>query len=172
MLCEICGKNEATVEFTEIIDDEVNQIHLCESCAREKGVEMEQHFGIADFLAGLTDLGLEFESKEVVSVKCSNCGMTYDDFRKIGRLGCGECYSAFKRSLIPLLKRIHGSTRHVGKTAVKLEKVTGVAKVSELQELRQNLQRAIEMEEYEEAAKIRDRIRELEKKAKAKDETR
>lgn len=171
MLCEICGKNEATVEFTEIIDDEVSQIHLCENCAREKGIEMEQHFSIADFLAGLTDLGLEFEPEKAVSVKCPNCAMTYDDFRKIGRLGCGECYSAFKRSLIPLLKRIHGSTRHVGKATVKLEKVTGVTKISQLQELRQKLQRAIEMEEYEEAAKIRDRIRELEKKAKKKDET-
>ncbi len=167
MLCEICGKNEATVEFTEIIDDEVTQLHLCESCAREKGVEMEQHFSIADLLAGLTDLGLEFEPKEV-SIKCPNCGMTHDDFRKIGRLGCGECYNAFKRSLLPLLKRIHGSTRHLGKAAIKLEKAVGVTKMSELQELRQKLQRAIEMEEFEEAAKIRDRIRELEKKAKEK----
>lgn len=168
MLCEVCGKNEATVEFTEIIDDEVTQLHLCESCAREKGIEMEQHFSIADLLAGLTDLGLELEPKEV-SVKCTNCGMTYDDFRKIGRLGCGECYKAFKRSLLPLLKRIHGSTRHVGKATVKLEKAAGVEKKSELQELRQNLQRAIESEEYEEAAKIRDKIRELEKKTKAQE---
>lgn len=167
MLCEICGKKEATVEFTEIINDEVTQLHLCESCAREKGVEMEQHFSIADLLAGLTDLGLEFEPKQP-PIKCSNCAMTYDDFRKIGRLGCGECYNAFKRSLLPLLKRIHGSTRHLGKATVKLEKAVGVTKVSQLQELRQKLQRAIEMEEYEEAAKIRDKIRELEKKAKEK----
>lgn len=166
MLCEICGKNEATVEFTEIVDDEVTQLHLCESCAREKGIEMEQHFSIADLLAGLTDLGLELEPKEV-SVKCPNCGMSYDDFRKIGRLGCGECYKAFKRNLLPLLKRIHGSTRHVGKATVKLEKAAGTEKRSQLQELRQKLQRAIELEEYEEAAKIRDKIRELEKKTKA-----
>jgi len=168
MLCEICGVNEATVEFTEIVDDEVTQLHLCESCAREKGVEMEKHFGIADLLAGLTDVGLEFEPKEV-EVKCSGCGMTYDDFRKTGRLGCGECYSTFKRSLLPLLKRIHGSTRHLGKSTIKLEKAVGVTKRSELQELRQKLQRAIEMEEFEEAAKLRDRIRELEKKAKEKE---
>ncbi|KPK38058.1 MAG: hypothetical protein AMJ78_10580 [Omnitrophica WOR_2 bacterium SM23_29] len=168
MLCEICGVNEATVEFTEIVDDEVTQLHLCESCAREKGVEMEKHFGIADLLAGLTDAGLEFESEEA-EVKCSGCGMTYDDFRKIGRLGCGECYSTFKRNLLPLLKRIHGSTRHLGKSTVKLEKAAGVTKRSELQELRQKLQRAIEMEEFEEAAKLRDRIRELEKKAKEKE---
>lgn len=171
MLCEICGKKEASVEFTEIIDDEVTQLHLCESCAKEKGIEMEQHFSIADLLAGLTDLGAEFEPKKV-SIKCPKCGMSYDDFRKIGRLGCGECYKAFKRSLLPLLRRIHGSTRHVGKATVKLEKAAGAEKASELQELQQKLQHAIELEEYEEAAKIRDKIRELEKRSKEKDGSR
>ncbi len=165
MLCQLCQKNEATIEFTEIINDEVIQLHLCERCAHEKGIEMEQHFGISDLLAGMGDLVQESELKEVAA-KCSACGMTLDDFRKIGRVGCGECYRAFKQNLLPLLKRIHGSTRHTGK--VKSGKADATTKKSELQELRQRLQRAIENEEFEEAAKIRDKIRESEKKSGAK----
>ncbi len=167
MLCQLCQKNEATVEFTEIINDEVTQLHLCDECAKDKGVEMEQHFNISDLLAGMSDLGLEPEAKEI-DVKCPKCGMIFNDFRKIGRLGCGDCYGAFRRQLLPLLKRIHGSTRHMGKATTKLEKTGGAQKRSGLQELRQKLQRAIEAEEFEEAAGIRDVIRELEKKAKEK----
>lgn len=166
MLCQLCQKNEATIEFTEIINDEVIQLHLCEQCAHEKGIEMEQHFSIADLLAGMGDLTEGIETKEVTA-KCPACGMTWYDFGKIGRLGCGECYKAFKQNLLPLLKRIHGSTRHTGK--VKAGRAYTPTKKSELQELRQRLQRAIEAEEFEEAAKIRDRIRESEKKAGAKE---
>lgn len=161
MLCQLCHKNEATIEFTEVINDEVIQLHLCEQCAREKGIEMEQHFGIADLLAGMGDLAQESEIKDIVA-KCSACGMTLSDFRKIGRAGCGECYKAFKQNLLPLLKRIHGSTRHTGK--VKSGQADTTVKKSELQELRQGLRRAIENEEFEEAAKIRDKIRQIEKK--------
>ena len=166
MLCQLCQKNEATIEFTEIINDEVIQLHLCEQCAHDKGIEMEQHFSIADLLAGMGDLTHESEVKDVLA-KCSGCGMTLKDFRKNGRVGCGECYKAFKENLLPLLKRIHGSMRHTGK--VKSDKVYTPTKKSELQELRQKLQRAIENEEFEEAAKIRDKIREAEKKTGTKE---
>lgn len=166
MLCQLCQKNEATIEFTEIINNEVIQLHLCEQCAHEKGIEMEQHFSIADLLAGMGDLTEGVETKEVMA-KCPACGMTWVDFRKIGRLGCGECYKAFRQNLLPLLKRIHGSTRHTGR--VKSGKAFATAGKPELQELRQKLQRAIENEEFEEAVKIRDKIRELEKKTGAKE---
>lgn len=163
MLCQICHKNEATIEFTEIINDEATQFHLCEQCAHEKGIEMEQHFSIADLLAGMGDLTEGLETREATA-RCPACGMTLDDFRKIGRLGCGECYKAFRQNLLPLLKRIHGSTRHTGK--VKAGRMDTTTRKSELQELRQRLQRAIETEEFEEAAKIRDRIRQIEKTTK------
>jgi protein arginine kinase activator len=127
---------------------------------------MEQHFSIADLLAGMGDLTEGAEITEVIA-KCPACGMTWDDFRKIGRLGCGECYKAFKQNLLPLLKRIHGSTRHTGKGPAG--KAYTATKKSELQELRQKLQRAIGAEEFEEAARIRDKIRESEKKAGAKE---
>jgi len=161
MLCQLCQKREATIEFTEIINDEVIQLHLCEQCAHEKGIEMEQHFSIADLLAGMGDLTEGAQTKEAAA-KCPACGMTWYDFGKIGRLGCGECYKAFSQNLLPLLKRIHGSTRHTGKA--KAGTADATTKKSELQELRQKLQRAIEAEEFEEAAKIRDKIRQIEKK--------
>ena len=123
MLCDICGKNPATVHLTEIIDDQMNELHLCEECARQKSAQMEQQFGLSDLLAGMVEFGKPTKEAETVSVKCANCGLTYADFKKIGRLGCGECYSAFKKYLGPLLKRIHGSSRHVGKSPIKVTKV-------------------------------------------------
>jgi len=162
MLCDICGKNPATVHLTEIIEDQMNELHLCEECARQKSAQMEQQFGLSDLLAGMVEFGKPSKEAETVSVKCANCGLTYADFKKIGRLGCGECYSAFKKYLGPLLKRIHGSSRHVGKSPIKVTKV--LKKKIDIQELRTKLQKAIEEEAFEEAAKIRDQVKELEKK--------
>ena len=119
MLCDICHKNEASVHLTEIIDNQITELHLCEGCARQKGTQMEQHFGLADLLAGLADLGQQFETPGKTEAKCTNCGLSYHDFRRIGRLGCSECYGAFKDSLEILLKRIHGSTQHLGRIPIK-----------------------------------------------------
>lgn len=162
MLCDICNKNPATVHLTEIIDEQITELHLCEKCAQEKSVQMEQQFGLADLLAGLAEFGSSKEETEGVKIKCSNCGLGFEDFKKIGRLGCSECYNNFKKYLGPLLKRIHGSNQHVGKSPVKATRL--VKKKLSLQELRDKLQKAIEQEEFEEAAKIRDQIKDLEKK--------
>ena len=169
MLCDICEKNPATVHLTEIIDDKMTELHLCEGCAQKKGAQMESHFGLADLLAGLADLGDQFtKTKKETTIKCPRCGLTYEDFKKVGRLGCGECYSAFREALLPLLKRIHGSTQHYGKSptkkSVKVVKMTRAK--NELQELKEKLHHAIKLEEFEEAAKLRDKIREMEQKKK------
>ncbi|MBI4706307.1 MAG: UvrB/UvrC motif-containing protein [Candidatus Omnitrophica bacterium] len=163
MFCDICGKNAATVHLTEIIDSQMNELHLCEGCARKKSEEMEQQFGLSDLLAGMAEFGKPVKEKEAVHAKCANCGLTYADFKKVGRLGCGECYNAFRKYLGPLLKRIHGSSQHVGKSPVKLVKIAK-KKAGDLQDLRTKLQLAIESEAFEEAAKIRDQIKELEQK--------
>lgn len=167
MTCDVCGKNPATVHLTEIIDEQMNELHLCEECARKKSAQMEQQFGLSDLLAGLAnfDKTSQAEEKEMIS-KCANCGLSYKDFKKIGRLGCGECYATFKKYLAPLLKRIHGASFHYGKCPVKASsaKAAGGRKKPDLQELRCRLQKAIESEEYEEAARIRDQIRELQEK--------
>ena len=161
MVCDACKKQQATVHLTEIVNDQMTELHLCEACANEKGAQVETHFGLADLLAGLADVGKATDVEEDTAVKtCANCGMTYDDFRRVGRLGCAECYTTFKRSLSSLLKRIHGAPHHVGKAPIRLMKAP-TAKV-ELGELKRRLERAIETEEFEEAAHLRDRIRETE----------
>lgn len=169
MQCDICHKNEATVHLTEIIDNQITELHLCEECARQKGSQMEQHFGLADLLAGLADLGQQFEAPGKAEIKCPNCGLSYQDFRRVGRLGCSECYEAFKESLGILLKRIHGSTQHLG-SCPSGPVMTAVQKKSELELLRVRLQKAIETEAFEEAARLRDRIRVLETKEKSRRE--
>ncbi len=169
MVCDACGVNQATVHLTEIIDEQMTELHLCESCAKNKSVEMEQQFGLADLLAGLSDLGKTSVSgvKEEIRIKCGACGLTYDDFKKIGRLGCSGCYDAFRKYLIPLLKRIHGSNKHYGK--MPLSQAKPVELKSEIEELKTKLQKAIQKEEFEEAANLRDTIKDLENKEENKD---
>ncbi len=164
MLCEICNKNPATVHLTEIIDDQMNELHLCEQCAHQKSLQMDQQFGLSDLLGGLAEFEkpTKEEKETTVNIKCANCALTYADFKKIGRLGCSECYSTFKRYLGPLLKKVHGSIIHFGKSPFKVAKVSD--KRGDLQALRYQLQKAIETESFEEAAKIRDKIKESERK--------
>ncbi len=172
MTCDICGKNDATVHLTEIIDNKITKLHLCEECARKKGAEMEEHFGLSDLLAGLADFEGKTVPKQEVKRKCPKCGMLYDDFKKTGRLGCGECYTAFAEHLVPLIKRIHGSAEHLGKSPAPVPKTPSKPvkgeKPDKLTELKARLQRAIKMEEFEEAASLRDKIRELENKKSEK----
>ncbi len=168
MLCDICGKKQATVHLTEIVDEQMTELHLCDECAKEKSVQMEQQFGLADLLAGLSDMGKQVkEEASPVTVKCLNCGLTYEDFRKVGRLGCSECYNTFRRYLSVLLKKIHGSNQHLGKTPARIAKP--VKAISSIQELKDRLQRAIQSEEFEEAARLRDKIKELEQNKETDD---
>ena len=163
MQCDICGKKKATVHLTEIVDEQMSEMHLCEECARQKSAQMEQQFGLADLLAGLGDFGKKIQDVEKVQLKCSNCGMNYDDFRKFGRLGCSECYNSFKEHLSTLLKKIHGSNQHLGKAPVKIPP-KDKKRISDMQDLKSQLIQAIQMEDFEKAARLRDQIRELENK--------
>ena len=172
MLCELCKQSQATVHLTEIVNEQMSELHLCEACANQKGAQVESHFGLADLLSGLSDFGKTQEPEEVSTKSCANCGMTYDDFRKAGRLGCAECYTTFKRSLGSLLKRIHGSPIHLGKSPTRLVKPAKAK--TELAELRRKLEDAIAQEAFEDAARLRDQIRRLEQQqqqAKAKKTT-
>lgn len=161
MLCDVCGKNQATVHLTEIINDQMTELHLCEQCAQAKSQEMEQQFGLGDLLGGLVEFGKQEAGKEGTVLKCPTCKLTYNDFKKIGRLGCGDCYNAFKKYLWPLLKKIHGSSRHVGK--FPSEKGRTTKKRVDLLDLKSRLQQAIQTEAFEEAARLRDQIKEIEK---------
>ena len=163
MLCDVCGKNPATVHLTEIIDEQMNELHLCEDCARHKSAAMEQQFGLSDLLAGMADFEKSPSKEEdTVTIKCPNCGLAYADFKKIGRLGCGECYDVFRKYLAPLLKRIHGSNQHIGKNPAKTKVATKpYKKKTSLSELKSQLQKAIFSEAFEEAARLRDQIKKI-----------
>ncbi len=168
MLCDICGKNPATVHLTEIIDEQMNELHLCEECARTKSAAMEQQFGLSDLLAGMVDFQKpSSKEEELVNIKCPSCGLSYADFKKIGRLGCGNCYDVFRKYLAPLLKRIHGSNQHIGKSPLSCPaKIKSpISKVNKkktcLQELKEQLQNAIAKEAFEEAARLRDQIKKI-----------
>lgn len=168
MLCQICGKNPATVHFTEIHDNQMSEIHVCERCAEEKGMQAsaEQHkFEIADLLAGMVDAMTVTDEERVGHVACPRCGMQYSSFKETGRLGCSECYAAFQFQLRPLLRRIHGDTRHRGKTPARGG--AGAARSRQIQRLHDDLQRAVEREDFETAANVRDEIRRLETEAQA-----
>lgn len=170
MLCQECGKRPSSLHFTKIVNGEKTEFHICEACAREKGEipGSPNGFSIHSLLSGILDLdsmvgkGIS-DIKPQESIRCSNCGMTYTQFSKIGRFGCSNCYSAFSNHLNPLIKRIHGNVTHSG----KIPKRSGgkIQKKRQLDQLRLDLQMAISSEEFEKAAQIRDRIRELERSA-------
>jgi protein arginine kinase activator len=175
MLCQICGKNPASVHFTEIHDNKMSEIHVCERCAEEKGMHTpaQQHkFEIADLLAGMVDSMTHTEEERVGHVQCPRCGLLYSSFKETGRLGCADCYTAFQFQLRPLLRRIHGDTHHRGKTPVHGQDT--VSSHRQIQRLHDELQRAVEREEFERAAQVRDEIRKLEaeRQAAAKGEVR
>jgi protein arginine kinase activator len=165
MLCEVCHKRQAVIHITQIIDTEIAELHLCEECAAKKGITggaMMPHFSIAGLLAGLVGPEPSLPLAEETAGQCSECGQSFNDFKKRGQLGCSNCYRVFRENLVPLLRRIHGSTRHRGKHPLK-ERV-GVEAPADLKEFKDRLKRAIETEDFEEAARLRDRIRDLEEK--------
>ncbi|UCC94517.1 MAG: UvrB/UvrC motif-containing protein [Candidatus Omnitrophota bacterium] len=162
MLCDVCHKNIATVHLTEIINEKVVEMHICQECAKLKAEELKEQLSISDLLGGLVGMGpIEKEEK---ALHCPSCHLTYGEFKKKGRLGCGKCYATFKVQLLPLLKNIHGSTHHTGKAPFVKEKKK--SREETMKGLRNRLQRAIHLEEYEEAARLRDEIKNLERKDK------
>ncbi len=168
MLCQICGKNPATVHFTEIHDNKMSEIHVCERCAEEKGLHAtskKQQFDIADLLVKMVDDSTGTEEERVGHVQCPRCGLLYSGFRETGRLGCADCYTAFQFQLRPLLRRIHGDTRHRGKRPAG--EGEGATRFRQIQRLHDELQRAVEREEFERAAVLRDEIRQLEQETRA-----
>ncbi len=149
--------NPAVVHLTQVVNDKSSTQYLCKSCAEAKGITTEpsQEFDVADFLAQLGDQGPP-QGKPLSS--CGFCDLTFDDFKKSGRLGCPHCFTSFESNLRRLLNRIHGATGHVGK--VYLPPDPAAADVDRrLDGLRRSLQRAIEAEDFERAATLRDEIR-------------
>jgi protein arginine kinase activator len=161
MVCDNCKERDAVVHLTRIVDNAVTQLHLCEKCAAAKGVEttlaVPQH-PLGDILQAVQQQ-TSVTSEDAAS--CAFCGATARDFRATGRLGCPHCYDAMEHSLRELLRRLHGNSKHVG-----IQYDVPVAHVLEKQDsvhdLRDRLRRAVETEQFELAAELRDRLRVLE----------
>lgn len=166
MICNVCGASEATIHLTEIINEQMVEVHLCESCAQEKGTEFKTHFNVSDLLSGLADLAKEIGGEERILSKCPNCGLTYEEFGRTGRLGCSECYEAFSKFLLPLIKRVQHATQHVGKRPSRLAAPVRTQNQPDLKELHNRLVKLIQQEEFEEAARLRDQIKQMEEKLK------
>lgn len=163
MLCDECGSRPATIHLTKVLGGVKTERHLCAECAKEKGeleTVMNGHASIANMLAGMLKTSA-MPAREKQGVVCEQCGRSYEDFAKAGRLGCSCCYTKFEARLEPVLRRIHGSTEHTGKAPKR--KAGGISVRRQIEERRKRLEDAIKREAYEEAAVLRDEIRELEK---------
>jgi protein arginine kinase activator len=166
MLCQNCHERTATVHLTKILNYEKTEMHLCEVCAKNVGSELgiffEPSFNFQNFIAGLLegDLNLNQQPETNTETHCHNCGLTFSDFTNSGLLGCGECYHSFQNGLNPLLKKLHGSSHHIGKVPKRTGGKFRVRK--EISDLKAELQQSISREDYEKAAFLRDEIRRLE----------
>jgi protein arginine kinase activator len=167
MRCTQCHEREAVVFLTQIAQDQVIKLHLCERCAAEKGVETTASLGktpVGTFLATMGK-GLEAITALPAGIDppeaCPTCGATLSDFRESGRLGCADCYRTFETALRDLLRRLHGSSRHLGERYSPPGAVVTEVSPATVTQLRGQLRLAVETENFELAAELRDRLRSL-----------
>lgn len=175
MMCEECGKNPAVFHFVTIFEDDTSERNLCAECMaryRKKlpGFNIQNLAGILNNLLG--DVIKEKEEEpdpEVDEMTCDQCGMTYREFKKGGMLGCSDCYRVFSKPLTSVLQRMHGNTQHAGRVPGGVHRSTTIK--MNIERLKLKLKKAIESEEYEEAAKYRDAIRSLNAQLESKERT-
>lgn len=190
MLCERCQKREANVFYTEIVNGIKREEKLCQQCANSNStfytenpiLGSEYSIGglLANLLQGYTNSGPTMTNTSVVDTTCSKCNLSYREFLQNGRFGCDNCYKDFQKELDVSLRGIQGAEHHTGKRPVNLgkrpteeltedkevknvKKDSSVEALSEVEKLQMDLQEAIKKEEFEEAAKLRDLIREMKK---------
>lgn len=166
MLCQNCNEKESAIHLTKIVNGQAIQIHLCQDCAQKvQGFGFSLYPGmVSDFLQAIFGINLADQSgspSQLAQEKCEGCGRTFSQIQQAGRMGCDKCYAKFEPQIELLLRRIHGGGVHIGKVPVRGGKA--FLKQRELMQLKNLLQELIQKEEFEEAAKVRDRIRELEK---------
>ncbi|NJD10232.1 MAG: hypothetical protein FIB01_07240 [Gemmatimonadetes bacterium] len=159
MRCDDCGENEAILHVTKIENNQMHTYHLCEGCASAKGLEAAGagEYPLTDFLE---QVGRGTGGSASVG-PCPYCGMKLEEFKKLGRLGCPQCYVAFAPHLTPLLRRLHGAVQHLGKVYLPPDP-TRAQQQERLAGLRRKLDRAVQTEDFERAAELRDQIRALE----------
>ncbi len=189
MLCQNCGKHEVNFKYTQIVNGVKKEIALCNHCARELGLDGLDFSMPINLSSFFTDFFQDAEAflpsfAKTSQLECGKCGMTFDDFVNHGEFGCGNCYLTFADRISPVLKNLHGSSKHIGReyreaideleynkkkfeTSQKQNKETKKEKTTEeikLERLKKDLEKAIKEERYEDAAKFRDEIKKLEEK--------
>lgn len=166
MICQNCKKNPVALHLEKIINGVKTEYHLCEECA----CKMNYFMSFDDMFKNFINSFINTENENSVNnkkdiqpdFKCPTCGYSFNDFRQTSKLGCADCYSTFRKQLNAILKNIQGSNVHNGKFPEKYG--SELLAVHKLENLKASLKKVIENEEYEEAAKIRDEIKEIEKR--------
>lgn len=168
MLCQDCRKREAQVHLTQIINQEKTSLSLCKECASKRGFHSPLEnvpFPLAEILAGITSgLPVVSTKKGIDSLTCTGCGMTFEEFTRLGRFGCGDCYRTFRNRIEPIMRKIHGNSLHRGSgpdrpAAVGIPTGTSLIPVQEEERLETELRKAIEGEDFERAAELRDKLK-------------
>lgn len=172
MKCERCHQKEASVHLSRIVNGKKSEQHLCQSCASETGADSPFQSFYNPFLSGSPFGGSIFNPTGGIpafggsgtgagrDLACPSCGTTFEAFRKSGLFGCSQCYETFREKLDPVLRRVQGSTRHIGRPVCRTKESQEQLVLKErLASLRKNLAAAVEREAYEEAARLRDEVR-------------
>jgi len=167
MVCDICGENEAIIHVQQIMGGDILEIHMCAQCARKKGVALDKdgngEFSLSKLLSGLVESFSQDEQMQPVE-ECPNCGTTLSDLQGSERAGCPECYSVFRSAIEDILNEYTDKIVHKGRYPEKLKAYKAILIDKEV--LKRKLTEAVRKEEYETAARLRDRITELEKNPK------
>ena len=172
MLCENCKKNQATVHMKGFINGAVTELHFCQECSinmvnMESPISLENIFkGILESVQSMGPIQMEMgqvtnrQAPHKTPGPCTDCALTYEEFKSMGKLGCEACYQAFPKEIVALFKNVQGSTHHEG----KFPKRSGeqIRRHREVDKLRISLKKAVDEENYEEAARLRDQIRDME----------
>jgi len=165
MLCEKCNKNIATTHYKKITNNHVEELNLCEVCAYDGGFGNMFSFSHAVPIDGILQkfleaaVGASAAKNTAFQTSCQGCGTKLDDFRKTGKFGCATCYSAFKAHLMPMFGKFQASVKNVGKIPKNSQNNLFITR--ELDNMREELNLAIKNEEYEKAAILRDKIKNL-----------
>lgn len=168
MLCQNCGKNEATTHVKRVVNGDTTETHLCAECAQHLGYgDIFSGFGLNldDFFGGF--LGDTMQKLAAPNEqKCPKCGSTFSDIVNSGRLGCSDCYRTFYDKLLPSIQRIHGRINHTGKQAPTVKETSKKddesSEINRIDDLKAQLAKAVENQEFEQAAVLRDEIKKLE----------
>ena len=163
MLCEKCGKNIATTHIKTSINGVVEAHHLCADCAKHNSYVQNQ-FGLENLLGSFFDDSVKSTVRSDKRKRCEGCGLCFDDIAKTGRVGCDKCYDTFFEQLLPSLQRMHGKAYHAGKRPLVAVEQPAVEE-DRLEQLKAELKQAIEEENFEQAAALRDMIKKEQREA-------